>query len=174
MEFTGRFVRAGMDMEQGIPVITFSVNEPYVMTQLDKIKDASRLQIISKPFRKKRSLDANAYMWVLLQQMAMALHTDKEAVYLQMLEKYGVFTTLVVDPGKAERIVETLRVCKNFGEITVKGKKGIQIQYYYGSSTYDSEEMAHLINGIVHECNELKIQTISPDEIDRLKEEWGR
>ena len=46
--------------------------------------------------RKQRSLDANAYLWALLGEMARVLYTDKDELYLQMLERYGVFTHIIV------------------------------------------------------------------------------
>ena len=49
-----------------------------------------------KEYREKRSLDANAYMWVLLEKMAASMNTSKDEGYLQMLERYGVFTHIVV------------------------------------------------------------------------------
>ncbi|MDQ9744386.1 hypothetical protein RF397_17385, partial [Acinetobacter baumannii] len=42
-----------------------------------------------KEYRKKRSLDANAYCWKLIGDIADALRTSKEEVYLLMLKRYG-------------------------------------------------------------------------------------
>ena len=36
----------------------------------------------------------------------------------------------------------------------------------------DSAEMSHLIDGTVHEAQELGIDTDTPDVIARYKEEW--
>ena len=44
---------------------------------------------------------------------------------------------------------------------------------YYGSSTYDSKQMSVLIDRIVQDCKELGIETLPPDELLRLQEEWG-
>ena len=42
-----------------------------------------------KEYRKKRSLDANAYCWKLIGDIADALRTSKEEVYRLMLKRYG-------------------------------------------------------------------------------------
>ena len=42
-----------------------------------------------------------------------------------------------------------------------------------GSSEYDSAEMAHFIDRIVEEAQELGIETATPDELERMKQEWG-
>ena len=65
------------------------------------------------------------------------------------------------------------RACINLGEVLVNGKKGIQIQAYYGSSGYDTKEMGRLIDGVIDECKELGIETLPPDKVALLKEEWG-
>ena len=49
----------------------------------------------------------------------------------------------------------------------------MQCQCYEGSSKYDTAEMARFIDGIVQECEELGIETESPDELVRMKREWG-
>ena len=42
-----------------------------------------------------------------------------------------------------------------------------------GSSEMDSKEMSTLINGIVSECKELGIETITPNDIERMVQQWG-
>lgn len=42
-----------------------------------------------------------------------------------------------------------------------------------GSSEYDTAEMAHFIDSIVEEAKELGIETSTPDELERMKQEWG-
>lgn len=45
---------------------------------------------------------------------------------------------------------------------------------YYGSSTFDTKQMARLIDNIVQDCKALGIETLTPQQLDALKEEWGR
>ena len=42
-----------------------------------------------------------------------------------------------------------------------------------GSSEYDTREMAHLIDGTVEDAKELDIETLPPDEIEKMKAAWG-
>ena len=60
------------------------------------------------------------------------------------------------------------------GEVTVDGQTGVQIQAYYGSSTYNTAEMARFIDGIVSEARWLGIETMTPAEIERMKTAWGK
>ena len=41
---------------------------------------------------------------------------------------------------------------------------------YYGSSTYDSKQMARLIDNIVQDCKAVGVETATPQELARLKE----
>ena len=126
-----------------------------------------------KEKRKRRSLDANAYLWVLLEKVAAAIDLDKDRVYLDMLSRYGVFTHMVVKPAVVERVKQEWRTARELGEVTVNGQTGIQLQCYFGSSTYDTKEMSRLIDGVVSECKELGIDTATPEELARIKETWN-
>lgn len=174
MEFTGQIKGISNDFVSGEVLITFSVNEKnIVLPEYEKLKNCKKLRIKAVQYREKRSLDANAYLWVLLQKLAEMLRTDKWSVYLQMLKRYGQFTYIVVKPGAVEAVKKQWRECEEIGEIDVNGTKAVQMLCYYGSSTYDTKDMSVLIDGVVSECEELGIETISPTELQQMKERWG-
>jgi hypothetical protein len=174
MEFTGEIRNISNDFVTGDVNITFSVNEKsLILPEYDRLKKIKKLRITAVQFREKRSLDANAYMWVKLQKMAEVLHTTKDELYLDILGKYGVFTHIIVKPHVVDRVKEEWRTVKELGEVTVNGITGVQLQCYFGSSTYDTKEMSVLIDGLVSECKALEIETLTPDELNRLKQEWG-
>lgn len=126
-----------------------------------------------KRHRERRSLDANAYCWVLLEKLASAVGSDKDALYRDMVERYGVFMHVIVPPKAVDILRRDYRVVRELGPVVVNGKAGMQCQCYEGSSKYDTAEMARFIDGIVQECEELGIETESPDELARMKREWG-
>ena len=47
-------------------------------------------------------------------------------------------------------------------------------RFWVGSSEYDSAEMSVFINGIIEEAKELGIETLPPDELERMMTQWGR
>jgi hypothetical protein len=174
MEFTGQIKGISNDYITGELLLTLSVNEKaIVLPEYEKIKDSEKLSVVIKKYRNKRSYDANAYLWVMLQMMAEILHSDKWTLYLQMLKRYGQFTYIVVKPNAVEGVKKQWRECEEIGEIDVNGVKAVQMLCYYGSSTYDTKEMSVLIDGVVSECQELGIDTLPPDEIRMMKERWG-
>ena len=146
-------------------------------TLLDKLNNLCQsekpLTVEIKQFRNKRSLDANAALWKMLSLMAEKLKTDKDELYLQMLERYGVFTHVIVKESAVKRVMEEWRTSRVLGEVNVNGKTGVQIQCYYGSSTYDKKEFSVLLEGVISEAKELGIDFISKEEQAILIQEWG-
>lgn len=171
MEFRGHIVDISRDWKTGRFRVTFESMED-ISKQLESITD-KLLTITAKIFRNKRSRDANSYSWVLIQKIAEAVKSDKWSVYLDMLGRYGVFTHIIVRPSVVDRVIAEWRAVKNLGEVTVSGQTGIQLQCYFGSSTYNTKEMSVFIEGIVSECHELGIETATPEELERMKREWG-
>lgn len=172
MECTGKFKSISRNWLSGKWEITFTTEEN-ITGYIDKIKD-KLLRITVKQYREKRSLDSNAYAWVLMQKIAEAVQSDKWSVYLVMLEKYSrAFTHVIVRPDVVPRFEAEWRTVRNLGEITVNGQTGIQLQLYFGSSTFDTKEMSVFIDGLVEECRQLEIETLPPNEIERMKREWG-
>ena len=48
----------------------------------------------------------------------------------------------------------------------------MNVNLYYGSSTYDKPTMSRLIDNIVQDAKALDIETLTPDELERMREEW--
>lgn len=173
MECTGKLHSVNRDWKTGKIIIGFELNEEPTEA-INAIGLFEKLSIKVAKFREKRSLDANAYMWVLLQKMAESLHQDKWNIYIEMLGRYGVFTHIIVKPNVVEKVKEEWRTVKELGEVCVNGTTGIQLQCYFGSSTYNSKEMSVLIDGVVSEAKEMGIETLPPAELERMKAAWQR
>jgi hypothetical protein len=110
-----------------------------------------------------------------MQKIAEAVGSDKWTVYLEMLQRYSrAFTHVIVKKEAVEAMKKLYRTCVELGEITVNGQTGMQLQVYYGSSTFDSKQMSVFIDGIVSECKLLDIETLSSSEIERMNSQWQR
>ena len=48
----------------------------------------------------------------------------------------------------------------------------VSVMNYYGSSAYDTAEMSRLIDSLVSEAKSLGIETLTPNELERLKTAW--
>ena len=127
-----------------------------------------------EPLKKKRSLDANSALWQMLTKMAEVLHTTKDELYLEMLDRYGVSTFIVVKPNAVDKVKQEWKTVRELGEVTINGKTGIQLQCFFGSSTYDSKEFSVLLDGVISEAKEIDVPFISSEEQARLIREWGK
>lgn len=127
-----------------------------------------------EPLKKKRSLDANSALWQMLTKMAEVLHTTKDELYLEMLDRYGVSTFIVVKPNAVDKVKQEWKTVREIGEVTINGKTGIQLQCFFGSSTYDSKEFSVLLDGVIQEAKEIDVPFISSEEKARMLEEWGK
>ena len=168
----GKIYGITVDVMDRKPIVSLKVSQGTV-ERLQELISCEKLDISIKKHRERRSLDANAYCWVLLQKMAEVLKTDKWTLYLRMLKEYGQFTHIIVKEQAVEAMKRQWRECEVLGPIKVGGMTGIQLQCYFGSSTYDTKQMAEFIDGIVREAQELGIDTRTPDEIAYMKEVWG-
>ncbi len=152
-------------------LITFSL----LGVPLQELHDLEHeeLSITAKRYRPKRSLDANAYCWVLCGKIADMIGSSKDEIYEEMLQRYGYYYE--DDDGYVPITVRSGAEVSGFGGhwkfIRESGgfKSYLKIR---GSSEYDSAEMAHFIDSIVLEARELGIQTETPDEIERMKALW--
>ncbi len=174
IEFKGHLVSTSRNLATGKYNVTFELDEGNIK-DFDKLSSNKPLTIQAKDFRNHRSLDSNAYAWVLMQKIAEATGLDKWEVYLNCLQRYSrAFTHVIVKPHAIDKLKELYRVCIDLGEVQVNGKTGHQLQVYFGSSTFNTKEMSVFIDGIVSECRDLEIPVIPDSEIERLKKEWGK
>ena len=161
------------------PVLTFEVDgDARSLFQLyDELNAAEKLTIKIGKFKKKRSLDANAYCWVMISRLAEKLNIPKTDIYRAAIKEIGGNSDIVCIQDKA---VDSL--CDGWSRNGIgwqtetmpsKIEGCTNVVLYYGSSTYDKAQMSRLINNIVEECRQQGIETKSAEEISSLLGQWG-
>ena len=147
-----------------------------IMSFLETMKPKKYTCII-KEFRKKRSQDANAYMWVMVGKIAAAVLATPEEVYRDLLKDIGDnYEVFAVRNEFVERFPDIWAadhigwIAENIGPSSEEGHTNFRC--FYGSSVYDTKQMSRLIDRVIEECKELGIETLSEMELSRLKEEW--
>ena len=136
-----------------------------------------RYDLEVKEHRKKRSLDANAYAWVLINQIADALRMPPTIVYRQAIQNVGGnYEVIPIKEEAADHFKQIWEAkglgwpCVDMGKSKIQGYRNLRA--YYGSSTYDTGQMSQLIDVLVQDCKALDIETMTPDKLALLKEEW--
>lgn len=130
-----------------------------------------------KEVKRRRSLDSNAYAWVLIGKLQDKLHIPKEDIYKSLIKEIGSYEVIPVKNEAVERFRQAWS--KNglgwIAETTKSKLEGFtNIIAYYGSSSYNTSEMSRLINLIVQECKQQDIETMTPNELKSLLESWDK
>lgn len=139
--------------------------------EFDQLHD-SELDIEIKKHRKKRSLDANAYAWKLIDKIAQVMRLDKKQVYREAIRNIGGVSEVLC---MQEPVVE--KFCRSWAEHGIGWQTEVMpsklegcsnVVVYFGSSTYDTKQMSALIEQLIQDAKALGIETLPPDELSRL------
>lgn len=178
MQITGKIIGASVDFKTGKPTLTFQVNEVNTFKALaNEFGGSDKLAIEVKQYREKRSLDANAYFWVLANKISEKVGIAPEEVYHDCIKGIGGNNEVVcVKTEAVEKLCEGWR--KNgIGWITEtfpsKLEGCVNVILYYGSSTYDSKQMSMLIDRVIDKCIDCGIETKTPAELSLMLARWG-
>ena len=179
MQFTGQLTDVSIDFQTKKPKLTFLMNESDAVNQIDEIKDIEKLIIEAKKYRKRRSLDANAYFHVLVNKLARHQEMSDSEMKVKMNLEYGTVaknldgTKVGIKVPKGTDIKQFYPYCKWFGECIEGDLYFDKYLFYKQTHTLDTKEMAQLIDGVVRECHEAGIETYTEEEIESMKKEWG-
>jgi hypothetical protein len=156
----GKYIRRSIN-ELGKVEAVFQIGNE----ELDKTKEYE-----IKEYKEKRSLNSNAYLWTLCNEIADILNTSKEEVYLKMLKRYG--KSEVISILADIQIKQYLKYYEEFGETLLNGKLFKHYKVFMGSSEMNTKEMSVLLNGIVSEAKEMGIETLEDKKINSMIERW--
>ena len=146
------------------------------MSIVRKHKD-KRYDLEIREHRKKRSLDANAYCWVLINKLAEVMRIPPVDVYRQAIQDISGNNEII--PIKEEAVEQFKQawshnglgwIVRDMGPSKIPGYRNLMV--YYGSSVYNTKQMSDLIDHLVQDCKALDIETLPPEKLSLLMEEW--
>ena len=120
----------------------------------------------------KKEIDA------LTVKLAEATNQPKELIYREAVRNIGGNCDTVCVINSAVNKLRQMWQHNGIGWVTdvlpskVRGCTNVIV--YYGSSTYDRAQMARLIDNIVQDCRAVGVETLPPDKLEALKDEWAR
>lgn len=149
---------------------------------VDEIRGMEHEELTLKVTRltRKRSLSANAYFHVLVGKIADKMAISKPKAKNILLGRYGQREIEDENPlivsviSKCDMYEREDIHCIPVGYATLQGKEFTHWAVIRPSHTYDTKEMAHLIDGTVQEAKELGIETLTPKELERMKNAWNQ
>ena len=170
MKLKGKINNISLNID-GQPILYLDIfDKRSLLAEYEPLMKEELLDIDIKKYRTKRSLNANNYMWSLINEMANVLRVSKEEVYLLMLKRYG--QSEIISAYSHINISGYFKYYDIAGTTVLNGKDFTHYKIYKGSSEYDTREMSVLIDGVVSECKELGIETMTPNDLEALKLAW--
>jgi hypothetical protein len=175
MDFRGRWHgKPYHDITARKWLITFEVEE--VPSVYDKTAEKD-LTLTVKEYRKGRSLNANAYFHCLVGKVAEVLGVSHIEIHNRLIAEYGQvdldMKTIILKDSIPWEKVESIHLRPSTATKVLDDGELYRAYYVMrGSHTYDTKEMARLIDGVVQEAKELGIETLTPNEIERMKQQW--
>lgn len=182
-ELTGKIADMTIDFKTGKAKLLLEVNEKQsAMNLYDEFHEAEKLSVKIGKHREKRSLDANAYMWLLCGKLAEVLSDEKEKytkedIYRNAIKEIGVWKDFAgLSPSDAKTLRHAWELLGT-GWITeqvdyMQDGENVIVRCYYGSSQYNTKQMSRLINNIVQDCEAVGIETKTPNQIAEMLSLW--
>jgi hypothetical protein len=176
MKLKGRLLDLHLDYVTHRPKLVIELQGQDNLGEYGKLKEEQILDIdITKPSA-KRSLNANAYLHLLLNKLARHYDVADDEIKIKMNLQYGTIAT--DDNGKA---------------IGCKMPKGTDIKAFYPyakwyktdkdycdcylfykqTHTLTRLEFSKLLNGVVMECKDVGIDTLDDIELNRLIDSYN-
>lgn len=166
----------------GEQLITLTVPHDDFRGEFDRLKDYE-LDITIKKHRKRRSLDANAYCWVLCKKLADTLSdsgalTTKDDIYRNAIREIGIYKDFSNLSASDAKTLQTAWEMLGTGWVTEQvdySQDGstVTMRCYYGSSQYNTKQMSRLIDYLVQDCQAVGIETKTPAQIAELMSLWA-
>lgn len=171
IESKARLIDIAKDYQTGKFRLTFEL-ESFLPNMVDAIRDVC-LRLSIKKWKKKRSLDANAFYWQINSLMARELQTTPEELHEELLQRYGLLDT--DDDGHISITVRSkvdMRRIDGHWRLYKVSRDGRWKSYLRirGTSEYDTAEMSYFTDRVLEDARELGINTDTPREA----EQWQR
>lgn len=137
--------------------------------------DYPKYELDIKRIKTHRGLTANAYYWVLAEQLAKALGTSKDELHEEMMNRYGTLKTnddgkpIVFSLAAGEDPKSVTPYSRSFAEGEVNGKRFIHYAVLKGSSEMSAKEFGDLLDGLISECKEMGIPTATDKELKEME-----
>jgi hypothetical protein len=155
--------------------ITFSTREDFTAAY-EGLKDVP-VNVEIKKAANRRSKDANAFAWVLIDKIAEKMHLPKKDVYRSAIREIGGVSETICLMDKAVERLRSGWERNGIGWQTETMPSKIpgctNVILYYGSSTYDTAQMSRLIDLLIQEAEQLGIPTLR-DEATELLGKWDQ
>lgn len=147
-------------------------------TLFDELREV-QVRVEIKKASKHRSLSANNYAWVLIDQIAAKTGISESDVYRNAIREIGGVSDYYGMKEAAYGSFCEMWTKDHLGRqveiIPGSAKPGwINVRAWKGSSDFDSAQMARLIDSLIQDAEALGIGTVTDKEVERMLSRWGK
>jgi len=174
MEIIGQLAPILSDA-QGRRVITITTDkldkdDAVALLKLQEESNEKKVCIDIRKYVEKRSTQANRYMWELCGKLAEKLKLPKIDIYRKYIYELGICKNLEISESASKTFIKAWedRGLGWIAEVLEKNEKYAVINAYYGSSSFNKNQMQKLIKSIVEDCKLQGIETKTPQQIEDL------
>ena len=136
MNSIGTLQDISIDYKTNKPKITLLLDQRQSISSLEEIKE-DKLSIEIKMYRKKRSLDSNAYMWTIAEKIAQKLGITKIEVYRDAIKEVGQCEVLPIKNDAVETFINAWKhngqgwLCEIIGKSKLEGYTNVTAYYRF-------------------------------------------
>ena len=175
MQHTAIIKDIEIDKETGQAKITLLFENKDILEQVEELKK-NKIVVEIKKWFKKRSKNANAYLWALIEKLSQKLNLSRKETYRKHIYEAGTYQDLLMPEEAMQRFTKIWKE-KGLGwfcEKAVNEYGEIVLRAYFGSSTYNTKEMTRLLDSVIQDCKSQNVETKPQEEIDSLLKEWDK
>lgn len=138
-----------------------------LLVEVSNLDNDKLYDVKIKIYSDKRTKTMNSYYWVLVTQLADVLRTSKDELHEQLIKRYSQrdYISLLsnINPGDYFPYYEYQSTYKHSNN-TFKS-----YLIFKRSSDMNKQEFSILLDGVISECKEVGIPTMTPDQVAELK-----
>ena len=168
------FDAAKWSMDDSGTWLSIKVEDPRKARSLVSLMSGEKWMAAIREWKQKRSLDANAYFWTLVNKISSETRISPTEIYREMVKEVPDNKVVIcVQNTQKKAIMKGWEqkgigwISEDLGDSKIDGCSNLRLTM--GSSTYDTKQMSILIDLAVQECKQLGIETMTPEEIARLE-----
>ena len=109
-------------------------------------------------------------------KIANEIGSTKNEVYREYIKHKGIYRIITLSKKAAPTFIKVWEerglgwICETSN---AESDDYIDVIAYYGTSSYNTKQMSYFVDYIVQEAKGLGIETLPPDEINRMKSLWN-
>ena len=136
METTGTLEEISIDYKTNKIRISLLVDSKEI-EEIEQLQEEDKINVKLKKYRKKRSLDSNAYMWTIAEKIAQKLGVTKLEVYRDAIKEVGECEVLPIKDEAVDTFINAWKhngqgwLCDIIGKSKLEGYTNITAYYRF-------------------------------------------